>query len=69
MKNVRFAKKKIKMSELISSNNFLSFVSKYININTGRDSIGNDHNNAAAVGFILRAILLIATTVDPAIKK
>jgi hypothetical protein len=69
MKNVRFTKKKINMSELILSNNFLSFVSRYININTGKDKIGNDHNRAAAVVFILRAILLMTTTIDPAITK
>ena len=69
MKNVRFTKKKTNISEFILSNNFLSFVSKYINMNTGNDKIGNDHKSAAAVGFIFRAILLMAITIDPAKKK
>jgi len=69
MKNVRFTKKKMTMSELIFSNNFLSFVSRYININTGKDRIGNDHKSAAAVELIFIAILFIPTTIDPAITK
>tara|TARA_A100000164_G_C21880927_1_gene760243 strand:- start:229 stop:480 length:252 start_codon:yes stop_codon:yes gene_type:complete len=68
-KKVKFTKKKIIISLFKSINNFLSLLSKYININAGIDKIGKDHKSAAAVELTETAKLLIATIIAPPITK